>query len=59
MFDENTNKPYIISSRLLSRAEAEIQADLARLTRAHMADYVTRFVAALDAGAIEPADFNT
>jgi hypothetical protein len=34
----------------LSRAEAEIEADLPRLTRAHMADYVTRFVAALDAG---------
>jgi hypothetical protein len=44
--------------RELGRAEAEIEADLARLTRVHMADYVTRFVAALDAGAIEPADFN-
>jgi hypothetical protein len=44
--------------RELGRAEAEIEADLARLTRAHMADYVTRFVSALDAGAIEPADFS-
>jgi len=43
--------------RELGRAEAEIEADLARLTRANMADYVTRFVSALDAGAIEPADF--
>jgi hypothetical protein len=43
----------------LDRARAEIEADLARLTRADMADYVTRFVAALDAGAIEPADFTT
>lgn len=43
--------------RELARAEAEIEADLARLTRADMADYVARFVAALDAGAIEPADF--
>jgi hypothetical protein len=43
--------------RELDRAEAEIEADLACLTRAHMADYVTRFVSALDAGAIEPEDF--
>ncbi|MBV8948536.1 MAG: hypothetical protein JO286_09705 [Solirubrobacterales bacterium] len=41
----------------LDQAEAEIEADLARLTRANMADYVTRFVSALDAGAIEPEDF--
>jgi hypothetical protein len=43
--------------RELALAEAEIEADLARLTRADMADYATRFVSALDAGAIEPADF--
>ena len=43
--------------RELGRAEDEIEADLTRLTRANMADYVTRFVAALDAGAIEPEDF--
>jgi hypothetical protein len=43
--------------RELDRAEAEIEADLARLTRANMADYITRFVSALDAGAIEPEDF--
>ena len=43
--------------RELDRAKAEIEADLARLTRANMADYVTRFVSALEAGAIEPADF--
>lgn len=43
--------------RELDRAEDEIEADLAYLTRANMADYVTRFVAALDAGAIEPDDF--
>jgi hypothetical protein len=43
----------------LDRARGEIEADLARLTRANMADYVTRFVSALDAGAIEPADFTT
>ena len=41
----------------LDRAEAEIEADLARLTRANMADYLARFVSALDAGAIEPEDF--
>jgi hypothetical protein len=43
--------------REFDRAKAEIETDLARLTRANMADYVTRFVSALDAGAIEPADF--
>ena len=43
--------------RALEQAEAEIQADLECLTRANMADYVTRFVCALDAGAIEPGDF--
>jgi hypothetical protein len=43
--------------RELDRAEAEIEADLACLTHAQMADYVTRFVSALDAGAIEPDDF--
>lgn len=43
--------------RELDQAETEIEADLARLTKANMADYVTRFVAALDAGAIEPEDF--
>ena len=40
-------------------AECEIEADLARLTSANMRDYVMRFVAALDAGAIEPMDFVT
>jgi hypothetical protein len=45
--------------RELDRAEAEIEADLAWLTRVNMADYVTRFVSALDAGAIEPEDFTT
>jgi hypothetical protein len=44
--------------RELDRAEAEIEADLDCLTRANMADYVTRFVSALHAGAIEPADFS-
>jgi hypothetical protein len=43
--------------RELDRAEAEIEADLACLTRANMAEYVNRFVSALDAGAIEPEDF--
>jgi hypothetical protein len=43
--------------RELDRAEAEIEADLARVIRANMADYVTRFISALDAGAIEPGDF--
>ena len=41
----------------LDRAEAEIEADLAHLIRANMADYVTRFVSALDADAILPEDF--
>ena len=43
--------------RELDQAQDEIEADLARLTRANMADYVNRFVSALDAGAIEPEDF--
>jgi hypothetical protein len=43
--------------RELDRAQDEIEADLACLTRANMADYITRFVSALDAGAIEPEDF--
>jgi hypothetical protein len=43
--------------RELDQAEAEIEADLECLTRTNMADYVTRFVSALDAGAIEPDDF--
>jgi hypothetical protein len=43
--------------RELDQAEAEIEADLERLTRTNMADYVTRFVSALDADAIEPEDF--
>jgi hypothetical protein len=43
--------------REIDRAEAHVQADLAWLTRANMTDYLTRFVSALDAGAIEPEDF--
>jgi hypothetical protein len=46
-----------VLDRELDRAKAEIEADLARLTRANMADYLARFVSALDAGAIEPEDF--
>ena len=44
--------------RELDRAEAEIEADLARITRGNMGEYVRRFVAALNAGAIEAEDFN-
>jgi hypothetical protein len=43
--------------RELDRAEAALEADLAHLTQANMADYATRFVTALNAGAIQPADF--
>lgn len=43
--------------RELDRAETEIEADLARMTRSNMGDYVRRFVAALNAGAIEAEDF--
>ena len=43
--------------RELDRAEDEIEADLARVTSGNMADYMTRFVAALNADAIEPEDF--
>lgn len=43
--------------RELEQAEAEIESDLEYLTRTNMADYVTRFISALDAGAIEPEDF--
>jgi len=41
----------------LEQAEAEIEADLERLTNANMLDYVTRFTSALNAGAIDPIDF--
>lgn len=43
--------------RELDRAEDEIETDLARISSGNMADYVARFVAALNAGAIEPEDF--
>jgi hypothetical protein len=43
--------------RELDRAESDIQADLDRLGRENMADYVARFVHALNAGAIQPSDF--
>jgi hypothetical protein len=43
--------------RELDRAEAELEADLARMAHGNMADYVTRFVTALNAGAILPEDF--
>lgn len=43
--------------RELDRAESEIRADLARLVKANMVDYVSRFVAALNADAIQPMDF--
>jgi hypothetical protein len=45
--------------RELDLAEAEVEADLECLSRANMADYVRRFVAALEASAIEPQDFAT
>jgi hypothetical protein len=45
--------------RELDLAETEVEADLEWLSRANMADYVRRFVAALKAGAIEPQDFAT
>ena len=41
----------------LDRAEDEIATDLARMTSGNMVDYVARFVAALNADAIEPEDF--
>lgn len=43
--------------RELDRAEDALKADLERLTQANMVDYVTRFVAALNAGVIQPTDF--
>jgi hypothetical protein len=43
--------------RELDRGEAELEEDLARLTRANMADAVERFVRALEADAIQPVDF--
>lgn len=43
----------------LDLAEAEIKADLARLTNANMLEFVTRFVSALNADAIHPLDFST
>ena len=45
--------------RELEQAEAELEADLECLTRTNMADYVTRFISALYAGAIEPEDFTS
>ena len=43
--------------RELDRGEAALQAALARLTHANMADIVDRFVRALAADAIQPSDF--
>ena len=36
---------------------SRLESDLAVLARANMADYVDRFVRALDADAIQPMDF--
>ncbi|MBX5469588.1 MAG: hypothetical protein IRZ21_06790 [Thermoleophilaceae bacterium] len=41
----------------LDRGMEELAADLARLTRANMAEEIDRFVAALEADAILPMDF--
>jgi hypothetical protein len=41
----------------LDRGDAELEADLARLTRANMIDEIDRFTRALDADAIQPFDF--
>lgn len=41
----------------LDRGMEELAADLSRLARANMADDVDRFIAALDADAIQPMDF--
>jgi hypothetical protein len=41
----------------LDRGMEELAADLGRLARANMADDVDRFVAALNADAIQPMDF--
>jgi hypothetical protein len=43
--------------RELDRGDAELEADLALLTRANMVDEIDRFVRALDADAIQPFDF--
>jgi hypothetical protein len=43
--------------RELDRGDAELEADLARLTHANMVDEIDRFVRALDADAIQPFDF--
>ena len=41
----------------LERGAEALHADLARLSRANMAEHVERFVAALEADAIQPSDF--
>jgi hypothetical protein len=43
--------------RELDRGDAELEADLARLTRANMVDEIDRFTRALAADAIQPFDF--
>ena len=43
--------------RELDRGDAELEADLAWLTYANMANEIDRFVRALDADAIQPFDF--
>ena len=43
--------------RELKRGGAELETDLALLTRANMVDEIDRFVRALDADAILPIDF--
>ena len=43
--------------RELDQAESDMRADLERLGAANMADYVSRFVSALNADAIHPIDF--
>lgn len=43
--------------RELDRGDAELEADLARLTRANMVDEIDRLARALAADAIQPFDF--
>jgi hypothetical protein len=43
--------------RELDRGDAELEADLARLTHPNMVDEIDRFVRALDVDAVQPFDF--
>ena len=52
-----SERPCSTLDRELGRVEAALEAVLARPTRENMVEHVSRFVTALNAGAIQPTDF--